>query len=271
MVSAHPLLVRIIRMTTPDARNPTDRFSGLAALYAQCRPAYPDAAVDYVVTRCGLSAAALVVDVGCGTGISSRQLARHGLHVLGIEPNDDMRAQAISEALPADVPVPDYRAGRAEATGLPASCADVVLAAQAFHWFDPDAALREFYRILKPSGWTVLMWNERDESDPFTAAYGAVIRTAPDAAAVEVPRGRAGEALFHCPSFRQVQRVEFANEQAVDEDGLLGRAFSASYAPRDPDQARVFAAALRAVFARFQQHGRVVIRYVTTVYSGQRE
>ena len=57
-----------------------------------------------------------------------------------------------------------YREGRAEATGLPTAYADVVLSAQAFHWFEPVATLREFHRILKPDGWAILMWNERDDA-----------------------------------------------------------------------------------------------------------
>src|SRR5262249_37314771 len=155
------------------------------------------------------------------------------LEVIGVEPNADMRAAAATPVLP-DVSTPTYREGTAEATGLPDSVADVVLAAQAFHWFEPDTALAEFYRVLRPDGWLVLVWNERDERDPFTAAYGTVIRTAPDASVVEVPRGQAGAVLPTSPLFRDAERVVFANEQVLEEEELLGRAFSASYAPRDP-------------------------------------
>ncbi len=112
--------------------------------------------------------------------------------MIGIEPNAEMRATASATSPgPGERPV-TYRDGRAESTGLPAAVADLVLAAQAFHWFEPDAALREFHRILKPDGWAALMWNERDEQDPFTAAYGAVIRTGRDTAAIEKPPPREG-------------------------------------------------------------------------------
>jgi SAM-dependent methyltransferase len=257
-------------MTDLSRSNPTNRFTGLAQIYARCRPGYPPAALDLVVSRCGLGPSSLLVDVGCGTGISSRLFAARGVPVLGIDPNGDMLARAEAEPPPPGAPAPRYRIGRGEDTGLPDASADAVLAAQAFHWLDAEAALREFRRILKPGGWVVLLWNERDESDPFTAAFGAVIRTAPETAAVEGPRGRAGQPLLESPLFDAAERVAFANTQEVDEEGLLGRAFSASYAPREPAVAEAFAAALRKVFARFQRDGKVVVRYETAVFLARR-
>jgi SAM-dependent methyltransferase len=248
--------------------NPTGRFSGLADVYAKHRPNYPAAAVDHVIRRCGLTGDALLVDVGCGTGISTRQFAAHGIPVIGVEPNDAMRARAEAEPGPTTI---RYVQGTAEATELPDGCATAVLAAQAFHWFDPPRALGEFHRVLRPGGWVVLMWNERDERDAFTAAYGAVVRTGPDAAAVEGPRLGAGEVLLQTPLFIEADKVVFHHEQPLDDEGLVGRACSASYAPREPQAAEVFAANLREVFARYQLEGHVVLRYETTVYFGKKE
>jgi SAM-dependent methyltransferase len=250
--------------------NPTVRFSGLADNYAKYRPNYPAAAVDFILAHCGLDPGSLLVDMGCGTGISSRLFAERGLKVIGIDPNDEMRRRAEQSNSPTGRLSLQYRNGTAEATGLPDASADAVLAAQAFHWFKPEPTLREFQRILRPGGWVVLMWNERDETDPCTADYGRVIRSAPDAAAVEGPRGLAGRVLLDCPLFADAARFPFTHEQTLDEDGLLGRAFSASYAPRDPAAVRAFTNGLHEVFARRQRDGVVALRYETSVYVARR-
>jgi SAM-dependent methyltransferase len=253
--------------------NPTKRFSGLADLYSRHRPTYPSTAIDLIMQRCGLDCNTPLVDVGCGTGISSRLFAARGVPVIGLDPNDEMRAQA--EAAPFDPLVagaapPEYRPGTGEATGLPDGFAAVVLAAQAFHWLKAPLALQEFHRVLRPNGWAVLIWNERDESDPFTAAFGAVMRTAPDTAAVEGPRGRAGEPLLNSPLFPGAAREILRHEQELDEEGVLGRALSTSYAPREPSAVAVFTEALRQVFRDHQHQGRVAMHYETSIYLGRR-
>jgi SAM-dependent methyltransferase len=253
--------------------NPLGRFTGLAETYARFRPTYPAHAIEFIMAQCGLAQGSLVVDVGCGTGIASRLLAARGIDVIGIEPNTEMRCVAAASREPeGSGPAVVYRAGQAESTGLPAESAAAVLSAQAFHWFEPVATLHEFHRILKPEGWAVLMWNERDERDPATAAYGEVIRTAREAGSVEGYRvRRAGHVLRASPLFQRAEQIAFNNMQPLDEEGLLGRAFSASYAPREADKRDEWATRLRRVFRECQQDGRVLLRYRTSIYLAQRK
>src|SRR5207248_2014816 len=100
------------RMADLKQYNPTGRFSGLEDRYAKYRPDYPAAVLDYIMAQCGLSDKASLVDVGCGTGISSRLFAARGLRVVGVEPNEAMRARAEAEPAPPGVPTPTYRGGR---------------------------------------------------------------------------------------------------------------------------------------------------------------
>jgi SAM-dependent methyltransferase len=257
-------------MTELSRCNPTGRFTGLADIYSKYRPSYPTEALDAIGVRCALNSKSLLVDVGSGTGISSRLFAERGIRVIGIEPNAEMRAAAAAHPVPAGAPEPVYQEGEAEATGLPEGIADAVLAAQAFHWFRPDPALAEFRRILKPDGWVCLLWNERDEKDELTGAYGAIIRTAPDALAVELPRGKGGEVLLVSPLYETAERLVFSYEQQLDEEGLVGRAFSASYAPRDPNQVAVWDRSIRELFSKFQRGGQVKLHYETSLYLARR-
>jgi ubiquinone/menaquinone biosynthesis C-methylase UbiE len=247
-----------------------DRFTGLADRYAKFRPEYPREMVDFVFRKCNLRRGDVLVDVGCGTGISSRLFAARGLRVFGVEPNDGMRLRAQEEPSPKDVPAPIYLRGSAEATGLAETTANAVLAAQAFHWFDPEPALREFWRILKPSGWVVLVWNDRDVTDPFTARYGALMKTARDASHGPFADVESADALKRSPYFSRFETADFANSQMVDEDALIGRALSASYAPRNREGANQLAGQLRTLHQQYAKEGIAVLKYVTKTYVAQR-
>lgn len=253
-------------MASDGSQDPAERFTGLAESYAAYRPSYPDEAIDYVVAHCGLSPGATAADVGCGTGISTRLFAQRGLKVVGVEPNDEMRRRAEATPCPVGAVEPVYRAGRGEATGLDDESMDAILCAQAFHWLRAPEALAEFRRILKPGGWAALIWNERDESDEFTRRFGDVIRTAPDAPRQEARRAGAGRALLESNLFRDAQRRDFSGFQTVDLQGLLGRAFSASYAPKNPLAREAWRASLARLFESSQEAGCVRIVYRTSVY-----
>lgn len=259
-----------VRSLVVREEEPTRRFTGLADAYARYRPTYPAAAVDFVLARCGLGPGSVLVDIGCGTGISSRLFASRGLRVIGIEPNADMREEARAEPPPMSGTAPDYREGQAEATGLEPASADAVLAAQAFHWFEPAKALPEFHRILRPGGWIVLLWNTRDERDSFTAAYGRLVWSMTDRSRTKEIREDSPRSLRETPLFDASEPVFFANQQRLDEEGFVGRAFSASYAPRDPARHERYAAALRDLFRANARDAHVVVVYRTEVHLARR-
>jgi ubiquinone/menaquinone biosynthesis C-methylase UbiE len=256
---------------------PTERFSGLAKLYASARPSYPAEAIEFIIEHCRLAPGASMIDIGCGTGISTRLFAERGLAVTGIEPNDDMRSTAIAHdednagSTQYRHSRPRYLKGTAEDTGLEDACADSVLSAQAFHWFDAASALAEFHRILKPGGFAILMWNERDENaDLFTRGYGDLLRMTPETKAVEMKRGSAGLPLLTSPLFQKREKNIFTNWQEMDEAGLLDRAFSASYAPKSGEAQKNLEAGLKKLFHRHQHDGLVTLVYETSVFTGQK-
>ncbi len=122
------------------------RFSGFTDLYDLVRPIPPRILAD-VITRYAGAQPELVVDLGSGTGLSSRWAGTWSNTVVGVEPNADMRLRAAS--VPSDANV-RYVAGFSDSTDLPDGCADVVLAVQALHWMDPVSTFVEVVRLLRP-------------------------------------------------------------------------------------------------------------------------
>src|SRR5437764_1020077 len=130
-------------------RDPTQRFSTRVDNYVKYRPGYPPAIVGLLEAECGLTPESVVADIGAGTGLLAELWLRHGNPVCGVEPNREMREAGarLLAAYPAFTSVD----GTAEATTLPDQSVDFVTAGQAFHWFEPVAARREFARILRPA------------------------------------------------------------------------------------------------------------------------
>lgn len=245
------------------AQSPTTRFDDRVADYVRFRPTYPGAAIDAVLRHCASPERLVVADVGAGTGISSRLLADRGVRVLAVEPNESMaREIGGGEKI-------TWIRGTAESTTLGDESVDCVVCAQAFHWFQPEPAMREFRRVLRPSGWLALMWNIRDESDGLTSAYTRVIREVIGTEPAEM-RGFDEEVLDR-DGFSLRESVDVPHQQSLDETGFIGRATSAWYVPKSGVGFEKIVSGLRTMFAAHEgQDGRVTMRYRTRVYIADR-
>ena len=121
-----------------------DLFSLQASDYARFRPTYPPELFTWLAAQA--PARRLAVDVGAGNGQAAVAIAAHFERVIAVEPSDAQRAAAT----PADNV--EYRRASAEATGVDAASADLVISAQAFHWFKHDAFFAEVGRVVRPGG-----------------------------------------------------------------------------------------------------------------------
>jgi len=244
--------------------DPTTRFSDRVADYVRYRPSYPAAAIDAILSGLGDPFSLTAADVGAGTGISARLLADRGVHIIAVEPNVDMQQGAEPHARMT------WRTGTAEATGLAANCVDLVLCAQAFHWFRQPEALAEFHRILKPGGRLALMWNQRDSRDPFTAAYRQAIVAAEGESPLESREYDPG-VMDRGGLFTPAKLIEMPNGQTVDLAGLIGRATSASYVPKTGERFAQLHEALTRLHREYANAGGdVALRYVTQLYLATR-
>ncbi|MBD2436818.1 class I SAM-dependent methyltransferase [Nostoc sp. FACHB-110] len=243
--------------------NPLNRFSDRAADYVKYRPSYPAAAIDIILESLSSTLHIVAADIGAGTGISSRLLAEGGVKVVAIEPNTAMREAAEPHALV------EFRNGTAESTQLPDNYVDLVTCFQAFHWFNPEPTLLEFHRILKPSGRLAVVWNNRDKEDVFTAEYSRLVREASNNHPGE-SRMQSVEPLLETPHFGNVQEYNFVYRQQLDLVGLIGRAMSVSYLPREGVVYEQVIAGLQNLYQQFRsEQGFVYMVYCTSVHIGE--
>ena len=234
-------------------------FDAWAGDYDRFRPGYPNELFEVIAQRLPIPRQPHVVDLGAGTGRASLAMAELGWRVTAVEPGkpmlDVLRGGAANRGL-----LVSTVQTTAEETGLEPASADLVTAAQAFHWFDKDRALQEAARILKPSGGLALFWNVRDaERSPFLADYAKLLErvTRDDAgryeaglaAATGLPDETRRAIEAHAAAFDEPQLTHLRHEVTMTGEDFIGMAFTASYVrvgttPEEQDRFRLDLAAL---------------------------
>ncbi len=247
----------------------TTRFSDRVANYVRYRPGYPPGTVEALQSICGLGTESRVADMGSGTGIFTALLLDCCERVYAIEPNDSM-SEVAESAFEGNSRFQSV-AGTAESSGLSPASVDLIVSAQAFHWFDPAACRTEFRRILKPGGWVALIWNERrTRSDSFSIEYEAFLkRHARDYEKVNhVNTDEAKIGAFFSPSVFTLRSLP--NQQVFDFEGLLGRVASSSYMPNTGESGfEAMQSDLNDLFTAHSRSGKVTVLYETMLYLGQ--
>jgi SAM-dependent methyltransferase len=242
-----------------------DRFSNRVANYVKFRPGYPTAMMNLFTERLGLTRDSSVADIGCGPGNSSVPFVEFGCRVFGVEPNEPMR-RAASKAFSGDS---NFVAvdGSAQDTGLEEDSIDIVVAGQAFHWFNESAAVDEIRRIVKPGGYVALIWNERKlDATPFLKAYEELlIEFGTDYQVVRhdnLTRGGLSKTFGS-----QFELASYPNTQVFDLEGITGRLRSSSYTPAEDQPAfRPMIQKLETIFAEHEESGRIQVLYDTNVF-----
>ncbi|WP_445143925.1 class I SAM-dependent methyltransferase [Dyella sp. Tek66A03] len=253
----------------PTDLKPTERFSDRVADYVRYRPDYPVAMLEWLQREYSVNPHWQVADVGAGTGISSKLFLDGGYRVIAVEPNEAMRTAA--EQWLGDNARFRTVDGHATATGLDDASIDLVIVAQAFHWFDQEAARREFKRILKTDGLAAIVWNSRRlMGTPFLEGYEALLQEyGTDYTSVaerygDEPHMRAWFGAGYLGMGR------FDHGQMLDFDALSGRLMSSSYAPRTGHPSHEpMMHALRELFDSCAQDGRISFDYDTVIYVGK--
>jgi SAM-dependent methyltransferase len=246
---------------------PSRRFSRRADNYARFRPGYPDAVLDHLAADCDLERSSVVADVGSGTGLLARMLVEFGCTVHGIEPNREMR-EAGETALAGAGNFISVD-GSAEHSTLPDASVDLVIAGQAFHWFDHALARTEFRRILRGRARVALLWNyRRPEASAFMRGYETLLRRyCPEYPQLLDPQRHRGKVIAFF-SGGKVSEFSLDNRQRLDFEALEGRHLSQSYVPLEGESFEPMMRELRALYDAHQRNGSIAVDYETRMYCG---
>ena len=250
-----------------DEFNSKNRFSSRVENYIKYRPKYPQKIISFLENSDILLQESVIADVGSGTGILSEIFLKNGNKVYGIEPNTEMRlaAERLLEKYPNFVSID----GSAEETGLKKNSIDIIIAGQAFHWFDQEKAKREFLRVLKPTGYVTLIWNRRKKSGTrFLVDYENVLLTyGIEYKKISNIKPKFDEFFGSETAFK---RVVFENYQELNYSSLEGRLLSSSYAPlKDHPNHEPMVKSLKDIYQQNQKNDMVILEYDTEVYYGQ--
>lgn len=246
--------------------NSKDRFSHTVENYIKYRPHYPKEILTILKRECGLNQQSVVADIGSGTGILTELFLKEDYRVFAVEPNKAMR-EAAERQLNGYSKFYSVNASAEEST-LEDHRIDLIVVAQAFHWFDHENAKKEFSRILKPTGFVGLVWNLRDtEASSFMKAYDDLfVEFGTDYKEVNAERVD-DESIkkFFAPT--PVQIYILPNKQVMDWDAFKGRLLSTSYAPKEDDKNYLpMLERAEEIFSRYQKDGAIEFIYQTKLY-----
>jgi ubiquinone/menaquinone biosynthesis C-methylase UbiE len=244
--------------------NPTNVFSSKAEIYAKYRWSYAPDAIQEIVDVTRADQRTIIADIGAGTGILTKEFIGKVKQIYAIEPNPEMRAILQKEM--EKYPSCTILGTQAEETKLESNSIDVITAAQAVHWFDPEKARAEFYRILKPGGWIVICRNYGN--DPVLGkSLQNLYPAETDTEAWMIGKSKPRSFYFGDGEF---VKKEYPNRNQANWDEFLGGLLTASFAP---DIGSIFYENFmknaKRVFAEFSIEGLVDINSMTEVYIGQ--
>jgi len=238
-------------------------FSTKSEQYQDFRPSYPLALIEMIFTN---TESPIVVELGSGTGKLTQLYTEYAKKIYAIEPNSEMRLAAEKQL--SHFPNHTSVSASAENTHLPDHCADVIIAAESYHWFDNDVARAEIRRILKPNGHVFLVWNEFGGNE-----YDSKMTKISDHYRKQKKLDRSGitheQRAIRLFGENHYQSASFDNSCLQTKEQFCGGWASAAFVPdKDTPEYQDFIKQAENLFDQYAHNGLLQTSITTTCYFG---
>jgi ubiquinone/menaquinone biosynthesis C-methylase UbiE len=216
-------------------------FLGTAWYYARFRPDYPEEAITLILDKFLLSGQSRVLDLGCGTGQLSLQLAPHVLEVIAIDPQEDMLQEGKFIASTRNISNVNWVLGDSNQLARLSrdiNEVDLTVIARAFHWMDREQTLKDGYQLTKRGGGVAIIQDNGPRDMPATSAWKSVLdkavrfwlgdtRMAGTKGTYSHPVKR-HEELLQKSEFLNLEYVKVETKRTWNTDQIIGYLYSTS-------------------------------------------
>ena len=243
-----------------------NEFYNKANEYAIGRPTYPEEIIKKI-KELGIGKHSTIADIGAGTGLLTRMLNELDCMILAVEPNIEMLNECKKYC--STLTNIEYINAPAESTQIKEHSLDLIIIAQAFHWFDKDLCKAEFKRILKDNGYIIFLWNDMQIHNEFTKEYMSIIHKYKIKTTAAISNFDPDQEKYNFLG-QEYEKIYYTNLQLLDLEGIIGNASSLSYTPSKLHSNYVeFERELKNLFFKYEEDGQVILHYKTEMCIGQ--
>ena len=237
-----------------------NKFNEKSEFYNKYRPKYSEELINYIVSS--INKNDIIADIGCGTGIFTKQLVEKNCNVIGIEPNKEMYEKARKN-------LPEIRLinATAENTTLDSNSVDVITIAQALHWFNIEEFTKEAKRILKQDGRIAIIYNSIDDSKEIIKEFKQIHKMY---CKQYNNHNRNLNELFESVFKEDYTLSNYYNNQRYTFEEFIGYSFSLSYSLREDDEKyKEYVECLEKLFNKYENNGFIELPMLSKLAFGK--
>lgn len=249
--------------------NNVEKFTGKAKVYDKYRTNYASKCVEDIIKTKNINKETIIADIGAGTGKLTEQLLENGVKVIAVEPNKDM-INVAKENLSKHNELIEFKQESAEDTKIEDNSVDIIVVAQAFHWFDKEVFKKECKRILKKDGIIAIMWNFIDYRQELESKIIDIHKKYTNIsfnASEEKKRDQDIAEFFERDNYKL---KIYENNYREDYDKFIGVQLSMSYALKENDEMyNEYIKEFEKLFNRYSKNGIIEVHNNIYCYFGK--